>query len=353
MSILKWPFKFIKKHKIISFILFLIILGLVYYFRPKSPTPIQVYTVDYSNLVQTVSVSGNVVAKNEANLSFLTAGNITYLGAKINDTVKQGQLIAEQDQRLVLKNLQQSLISYSLARNTYDQNISNNNGISSPSDALNDSMKRVLQDNQYNLQEAVVSVELEDLARQNSIIFSPITGILTRSDITEIGSLATTTTIWTITDPNNLAFDMDVDEADIAKVKNNDQVQISLDPYPNKTFYLPVSSIAFVSHTTSNGSVAFTVETKLPVSNSKYNFRVGMQGNANIVTAEKNHVLTIPLSAISSNNSIFIKISKGFLEKQITLGLENDTEVQVLSGLKKGDEIAMQPSKILPSEIVK
>ena len=353
MNILKGFFKFIKKHKIISVVVFVIILGLVYYFRPKPVPPPQVYTVNYSNLIQTVSVSGNIVAKNQADLSFPTTGDVVYLGAKLNNTVKQGQLIAQQDQRTVLKNLQQSLIAYSLARNTYDQNIANNNGISSPNDALNDTMKRVLQDNQYNLQAAVVSVELQDLARQNSMIFSPINGILTRSDVTEVGSLATTTTVWTVTDPKSLAFDMDVDEADIAKVQNNDQVQISLDAYPNKTFYLPVSSIAFVSHTTSNGSVAFTVETKLPVSNSSYDFRVGMQGNANIVTAVKKHVLTIPLSAVSGNNSVFVKVPKGFVEKQITLGLENDTDVEVLSGLKNNDQIAMQPNKILPSEIVK
>lgn len=333
-------------HKVISFIAVVFIVIAFFVFRPKPAPPIATQKIQKGDIVQTVSVSGAVAAKNVANLTFPIGGTISWIGVKVNDTVSAGQTIATLDQRTVLKNLQQALITYSEQRNTFDQTLFNNGNAAGPQDAVNDTIKRVLQNNQFDLDKSVNSVELQDLARQQSILTTPISGIVTKEDTTVAGTTAVLgTTTFTITDPTSLVFSMDVDEADIGKIHPGQKVSLTLDAYPNDTFSLPVDTIDFVSHATTNGGNAYTVDVKLNNSASS-TYRVGMNGNADITTNEKHNVLTIPLASLVNTNQVYVKTTKGFVLRSISLGLQSDTQAEVTSGLAVGDAIALDPTQI-------
>lgn len=342
-------FSYLWTHKRISIPLVVILLGIIFIFRPKPAPPIATQSITLGDITQSLSVSGSVLAKTTSTLSFPIGGTISWVGVKAGDTVTQGQTIAVLDQRTVLKNLQNALTNYNLQRDTFDQAVANNNGISNPANALNDNMKRVLQDNQYNLDLAVNSVELQDLARQQAILSSPIAGIVTRADATTPGVTATPTMLFTVVDPNSVVFSMDVDEADIGKVVLGQKAQISLDAYPDETLTLPINFIDFVSHTTVNGGNAFPVQVPLN-NNSSYRYRVGMNGNATIIIAEKKRVLTVPLSSVTDTNAVYVKQGSKFVEKHVTLGIQSDTDAQVLSGLHVGDVVALDPTQVVKTK---
>ena len=338
-------------HKKLSIPAVVIIVIIILIFRPKPAPAIVTTVIQPTTLTQIVSVSGTVNAKKSVNLTFPIGGTISWIGVQKGDTVKQWQTIATLDERTAQKNLQAALIAYSLQRNAFDQKIADNNGISSPTNALNDNMKRILQDNQYNLDQAVNSVELQDLARQQSILTTPIAGIVTRADAVASGVTATATTIFTVTDPSSVVFAMDVDEADVSKVKIGQIAQITLDAYANTVYKLPVTSIDFVSHTTSSGGNAYTVEAKLP-QNVQDKFRVGMNGNADIITAQKQNVLSVPLSALNDDQTVYVKRGNKYVKTKVTLGLQTDTDAQVLSGLKQGDIVALDPAAVEKDKLV-
>lgn len=350
MKLVRQILHWIRSHKIISIFLLLAVGILVFLLRPQPAPPLETVAVKQMDLIQSISVSGSVNAKKIADLSFTSSGQLAYLGVKKGDSVTTGQTIAVLDQRSVLKSLQNSLLSYSLQRNTYDQNVSNNGGRISPNDAVNDSMKRIIQNNQYNLDQAVVSVELQDLARQQSILSSPINGIVTREDAVTVGSTVTPTSIFTIVDPTSLVLSMDVDEADIGKIQINQQVKVTMDAYPDTPLLYPVSAIDFISHTTTNGGNAFTVEVQLPA-NTASKYRVGMNGNAEIIINQRFHVLTIPQTSIIDSSAVYVKVPGGYSKRQIKTGLQNDIDSEVLSGLAAGDLVVLQPDKVLPSQI--
>lgn len=346
MHIINRIFSFLWAHKIISAIVLVILLIGAFLLRPKPAPVIATQTITYTDFTQTVSVNGSVAAKNQITLTFPTSGTISWIGFQQGDTVEKYQTIATLDQRTVLKNMQQSLLSYSLARNTFDQTIANNGNTQNPNDAVNDAEKRVLQDNQYNLEQAVNSVELANLAAQQSILTTPIAGIVTHEDVHVAGTTALAgQTGFTVVDPTSTEFDMDVDEADVAKVQLGQTAQINLDAYPNEVLSFPVASIDFTSHTTSNGGSAYTVAVKLP-NTTNYKYRVGMQGSADIITAKQNNVLTIPLASLINNNQVYVQTQKGFVKRTLKLGLQNDTDAVVLSGLGKGDKIALDPTQV-------
>jgi len=354
MNFLKSPFKkifrFIKNHRIISVIIVLIIIGLGFYLRPKPPKPVPTQTAKRSNFTQTVSVSGSVDSKSTVTLSFLVGAKLTYLGVKRGDTVTAGQTIAVEDQATAQKNLESALIAYSEQRNSFDQT-QINNGSRTPSESLNDNMKRILENNQYDLNKAIVSVELSDLAKQQSVITTPISGIVTQAGVEATGVNVGPTTTFTISDPNKMDFVMDVDEADISKVILGQTSSITLDAYPNTPLNLPLTSIDFITHPTSTGGNAYSVQVDLP-SNPDLRYRIGMQGNADIITAQEMNVLSVPISSIFDNNYIYVKKGILYEKRKVILGIQNNTNSVVEQGLSEGEQVVIDPTQVPQKSII-
>jgi hypothetical protein len=78
-----------------------------------------------------------------------------------------------------------------------------------------------------------------------------------------------------------------------------------------------------------------------------------MNGNADIIINAKYNVLTIQSSDVIDNNYVYVKTTKGFVKTKLVLGLQNDTQAQVLSGLSEGDTVAIDPTSVPQNLIVK
>lgn len=343
-SIVTGVFGFAKRHKLITAITIVLVAGTLFYFRPKPPKPILTENVSRGTITQTLSITGAVTAEQSVDLTFRVPGKLVTLGVQKGDIVAKYQTIATLDERTALKNLRSSLLTYSIQRNTYEQTARDQQAYK-PSDALNDTMKRLLENNQYNLDLAVNSVEIQDLARQESILTTPIAGIVTRADVKTAGSNIGVATTFTITDPSSLSFRMEVDEADISKVAVEQIVEVNLNSYPDKTIYLKVSSIDFVSHTTSTGGNAFDVKAKI-IEDNKYPLKVGMNGNATITTNKRANVIKIPLVSLIDDNSVYVKKGNTYEKRLIKLGLQSDTDAQVTSGLQEGELLVTDPNDV-------
>lgn len=341
---------YIWSHKWISVGLGVIILLLIIFLKPKAPPPIDTQTIGIGTIKETVSGSGVVDSKTTVNLAFPIGGKLTYLGVKKGDRVTAGQTIATLDLRSVQKNLESELIDYNKQRLTFDATQKANNN-HTPQDALSDSMKQALENNQYDLDKTILSVELQNLAKQNSILSTPISGVVTRADVQSAGLTIGVTTTFTVVDPDNFVFDIDVDEADIGKIKLGQRIAISLDAYPDTIIELPVTSVDFASHSTSTGGTAYTVQAALP--NTSGIYKIGMNGDADITIAEKKNVRTIPLSALVDDDHVYIQQGKLYKKILVKLGLKNDTDAEVVSGVEKGDIVATTPSQITDSMVQK
>lgn len=336
------PLYFLKHHKrrLLLLIITLIILGVILW--PRSVKQLETQAVKRGDIVESISATGTVNATS-VDLTFLIPGKLVYLGVKKGDQVKKGQVIATIDQQTLQKNLETKLRDYSLKRNEFDQTQSDNLN-RTPLEALNDDMKRILQDNQYDLDKAVISVELQDLAKQQSVLTTPIAGVVTQTDVTTAGVNIGLTTTFTVSDLTSTTFDIDIDEADIGKVNIGFPVKITLDAFPDQALNVTVQSIDFVAHATSTGGNVYTVQTTLP-QNTKFVYRVGMNGDAEIITNKKQNVINIPISSVLDDTYVFVKTNRGFEKRTVKLGLINDTDAEIISGLNQGEEVALDPTE--------
>lgn len=344
MNIAKSSLNYLLQHKKILLIIIVIFAVLIWFIFPKENTKIETVKVKKDNITQTVSASGTINSTTTVNLSFLTSGKLTYVGVKQGDTVTAGQTIATLDQRTARENLEQVLLDYSKQRNTFNATEEDNQN-RKPQEALNNEMKRILENNQYDLNKTINSVELQQLIIEQSILTSPINGIVTRADVQVAGVTATPTTIFTVADPENLIFQVDADEADIGKIVLGQKMNVNMDAYPNTNLPLIVTKIDFASHQSDIGGTVYTVEAKLPL-NSNNRYRLGMNGDGEIIVAEKQNTLVIPLSSLIDENHVYVQKAKTFEKRTIKTGLQSDIETEIIKGLKAGEEVVMQPDQV-------
>jgi HlyD family secretion protein len=159
-----------------------------------------------------------------------------------------------------------------------------------------------------------------------------------------------------IYDLSYLTMDISVDELDVSEVKVGQKVTITADAVEGKTYEGVVTNVS-LSGTTSNGVTAYPVTVKITETDG---LLPGMNVDAKIVVESVSNVLTIPVSAVSRGNSVLAQSDKsvsykdgdkitlddsskpvGFKSTSVTLGLSSDDYIEVKSGLKEGDVVAV------------
>lgn len=121
--------KFLTKKYILITIGILVVGGVAYaIFRPKVDTTIQTETVKQQNLKQTVLATGQVSSSTDLNLSFKGSGVVARVNAKVGQTVKVGDILANLDQKDQLASLTQARGSYAQAQANYNKVIAGATG---------------------------------------------------------------------------------------------------------------------------------------------------------------------------------------------------------------------------------
>jgi RND family efflux transporter MFP subunit len=97
----------------------------------------------------------------------------------------------------------------------------------------------------------------------------------------------------------------------------------------------------------------YTTHVALEPSANKTQLRPGMSAQVEILVNELPDVLAVPVQAIlqfKGKDFVFIKTSDGFRREEVTLGVSNDAHVEIKSGIKPGDVVAMTPTVLLTDD---
>lgn len=335
----------IKTHKLTTAIVLIAFgLGIYSYTNRAKPEYIE-YRVESGSIRDTLELSGKVTANSLATLRFPAGGLVTYLGAKEGDTVKKWQTLATIDSRQLQKTLEQKLNLYAIQRGTFEQTIDDNDN-SVPDADLGRELRRLLAQNQYQLENTVKDVEYLDLSIKLTRLTTPIGGILVKSPTKTSGVNVLATDTWIVVDPTSLYFSADLDETDLKRVVVGQKVEIKLDAYPDTTFESVVSSIAFTPKETTSGTV---YEIKLTLAESELSkLRLGLNGSATIILTDKSDVLRLPSSALTfegTKTTVLLKNGDKYEEKEVEVGIENDGFVEIIKGLAQNDQVYSQKSQ--------
>lgn len=311
----------------------------------------EISAVRKTTVIKTVSASGKIASETTVTLKFQTSGMLTWVGVKKGDQVKKWQAIASLDKKEIESTLKKKLLAYMNERwdfegtqDTYDINGRKIGTVPN----LTEAEKRILEKAQFDLDSTVLDVEIQDLAKKYATLYSPVNGIVTEVESPIAGvNITPTTATFTIADPTQMKFTANVDEVDVGQIRLGQKVGITIDAYPEEEFIGEVAKIAFASVSTSGGGTAFPVDIKLSA-NLEEKFKIGMNGDAEIVVAEKDNVLTIPVEAVVEKNgskTVRTLENKKITEVPVKTGLESDAIVEIVEGLGENQQIIVADKK--------
>ncbi len=276
-------------------------------------------TVQRGDLDAKVTATGTVNAVTTVLIGTQVSGTINALYVDFNSPVIKGQLLAQIDPATIqaqvdqavasllsaeanLKKAQASLLD---ARRSYERNkqlmaknfiaqsdLDTSETNAQAADAQLDAAKaQVLQGR------AVLSQARTNL--RYTRIVSPVNGtVISRSiDVGQtVAASFQTPTLFTIAeDLTKMQIDTSVDEADIGKVKVNQDVRFTVDAYPDMNFTGKVSEVRNAPTTVQN---VVTYDVVVQVNNAELKLKPGMTANVSIINDSRKGVLLVPNSAL-------------------------------------------------------
>ena len=327
----RWP-KILRSRRII---VAMVAVVLIIFFATRGGADkdkIKTVQVTEKTLETQVAASGKIQSENQASLRFQTTGKLAWIGVKEGNYVYAGQAIASLDTQDLQKRLQRDLNSYFKTRLDFEDVKD-----SQKDKVITDTLKRIAQRSQADLDNSVIQVELEDLAIKFSKLLSPINGyIVDKEDFFAGENVFPTDTIVTVADFGKMQFVAEVDETDIGKIRQDQKVKINIDALPDKIIEASIILIGPKAITTSTGATAFEVKINLK---GVEDLRLGMNGEAKIVIESISNALVAPLDAIVQDRYVWVKKDDTYQKREIEKGLEGDLEIQIVSGLEKDETV--------------
>jgi HlyD family secretion protein len=418
------------------------LVALFIYRQQSGYTKVLTAKIERQDLSTVVSGTGQIKAKYYVNLGATAMGRITHLYVKEGERVKKGETVAtiEHVQQEASVNGQEAAIaaartdvaSYIAAEKTQEANVEHakadleqkkldwdraqklyKDGIMAKQDY--DAKKAAYDTDVASVNQALAQLNQAkaqtDSARghlgtalatlkgdQNMLdltsAVAPFDGIVTNEPLREgetvVEGIQNTegSTIMTIADMSVVTAEVKVDETDIVNIQMGQPAEVTVDALPGKSFKGHVTLVGDQALLRSTGvatsqSTTGTEEAKdfkvvVTLDDPSTELRPGLSTTAKITTAHKDHVLSLPIQALTMHDPnddkpkssgdvqaassapvkskpvqgvyVLEKDKNGKLRAKfvpVTTGITGATDIEVLSGLTEGQEIVTGPFKTL------
>lgn len=363
---------------------------------------VEINKIELLDITETVAATGKIQPEVEVKLSSEVSGEIIDLPIKEGQQVKKGDLLVKINPDLVQSRLNQSQAGLQTVKAQLDQaeaalknaelNYNRNSalfekGVISKSEwdrsiADFESAEAAKKSAYYSVQSAAANVKQSRDNLSRTSIYAPMNGTISKLSV-ELGERVVGTAqmagteIVRVANLNNMEVEVDVNENDIVKVAVGDSTIVEVDAYLKREFKGIVTEIANSAQTTLSADQVTNFKVKIRIVPESYKdltdgkpenyspFRPGMTATVDVITDKKNQVIGVPISAIviktdttSGKKSkvkkkntlnaekfecVFVKIGEEAKLRVITTGIQDDSSIEITSGLSKGDLVITGP----------
>ena len=358
--------------------------------------------VSKSQIVEKVSATGKIQPEVEVKLSSEVSGEIIALPIKEGQQVKKGDLLVKINPDIIQSMLNRSEATYqnikaSLAQaeaslKEAEANYRRNEslfakGVISKAEwdrsiAVYETSKAARKSAYYSVKSAAASVNEAKDNLGRTTIYAPMDGTISLLNV-ELGERVVGTQqmagteLLRVANLNDMEVEVDVNENEIVKVNVGDSAIVEVDAYLKKSFKGLVTAISNASAANLSADQVTNFEVKIKILKSSYTellegkslnyapFRPGMTATVDIITETKPDAVTVPISAIvvktdtlSSKASytkekvntsdelfecVFVKNGNEAKLRVVETGIQDDSNIEVLSGLKDQDTVITGP----------
>jgi HlyD family secretion protein len=398
------------------------------WFRKPAALTVTTEAIKARDLDSVVSASGKIQPKRLVNISADTSGRVVDLAVNEGDRVRKGQFLLQIDPKSLRTRVDSGAASVNAAEASLDQQ---RQAIQTSRVQLEQARKTLARQQdlwrqQLTTREALDKAESDVQGAESALkerekqvggqeariaqeraglesarydlskvrIESPIDGIVTRRNIQEgetavIGTMNNAgTVLLTLADMSVIQAEVEVDETNIPNVSVGQLAKVSIDALPDRTFAGHVTEIGnspiqatganAASRQATNFKVVVVIDDNIP------EVRPGFTCTADITTAKRKNVTTVPIPAVAVRELVFdengqvvkvptdrrrrrtvepvaaaAELKPGQTRKEtegvfvvrngqvefvpIKMGIAGDKYFEVVSGLKQGEEVVTGP----------
>ncbi|HEV2046975.1 MAG TPA: efflux RND transporter periplasmic adaptor subunit [Chthoniobacterales bacterium] len=354
----------------------LILLFAVRQCRQRGAADFQTAPVTRGPLTQVVTATGTLNPVVNVQVGSQVSGNIAKLFADFNSQVKAGQVVAQIDPALFQATVTQAegdLANAQAALELTKLNATRTQALF----AQKNSSQQDLDQAMANLHQAEAGVKIKQGALDKAktdldhcTITSPVDGVVISRNVdvgqTVAASLQAPIIFAIANDLTKMQIDTNVAEADVGVVVVDQDVDFTVDAFPNRTFHGKVVQVRNAPITVQN---VVTYDTVIGVSNSDLKLKPGMTANVSIIIAHKDDVLLIKNAALryrpadatppetrstsspsgarpsggrerrSGERTVYVLSGSRPRPVQIKTGISDGIVTEVTEGLKEGDRV--------------
>jgi len=337
-----------------------IVLGIVLTRGTGPEGALTTVNVTRGDIVKTVLADGSLVMPDKAYLSFGATGTVEEVLVDEGNNVTKDQVLARLDAPSLESSVETAELGVEIAeegvkaaRAQYE--IAEINLDEPPPTVSEDVLELQLDAAKASWETAKLNLEIAELSLESAelnlekavVIVAPFDGVVADISITE-GKEISTATLATpaisLVDTSEIEMRGFIDEIDIAMVQLGQEANIILDALPDEEIK---GSVAFISPvgTTLAGVVSY--DTTITLENPVAELRDGMSATAEIIIERRDDVLSIPnryIRGTLENPIVVVLVDEQEEEREITLGLTDGINTEILSGLQEGEEVVLPTS---------
>ena len=383
----------------------LIVGGAVARGRGHKPTAVQTAKVARQKIVQKVSATGKIQPKTKVDISADVSGKIEKLAVVEGQWVEKGAFLiglareryvaavesgvanvsaAQANATLVHENLNRTKNEFERSKELLASgNESKATFEAKQADYLVEVARYKAAQDQVEQATAALKQARDDLSK--TTIYAPMAGTISALNKEQgeiaLGSQFQKDVILVIGDLTQMEAQVNVDENDVGSIAIGQKAEIQVDALPDRTLNGVVSEISNSANTSGNGTTEQKTEfaVKITITDPPKELRPGMTASAEIITKTEEKALSVPIQSVvvRTVDQLAMKGEKrkdaekrykadkdGFAEivfcveggkamaKQVKTGIQNENLIQILDGLKEGDEVVTGSYRAISKDLV-
>ncbi len=325
------------KKKIIIAVAVVIVGSIGWYFYQKHSTPVAVQSevVKRGDVSETVSVTGTLNPVQYADLSFQAGGKIDQVDVAEEAFVHTGDRLLSVDRTILYSELKDAQLAVAVAEQNELVTRRNKSGLYVKPDI---NARKFLTE-QTRQKARTIKAQMAE-----NILTAPFDGQVSRVDARVGETAAPRQVVMRLATPGSFLLEARVPESDIAKVAVGMMAHVTFDALTNNDIFEATVETIEYSATVVQGVVSYNVKFRLTEIDPR--LKDGMTGNIDVETAKRSAVLWVPFRALvkeGAKSYAQVRRANDIFEKvEVSLGLEGDDgTVEIKSGLKEGDEVAI------------
>ena len=324
---------------------------------PRPPITVELTPVVRKDMVDTVTVVGNLVGAATVDAVPRGQGRLDAVYVKLGDPVRRGQALAKIEDRELVEQINQAEATYNVSQATIrqrqaDLKLAQNNLERSRSLFERDLLPRqTFDDTEARYQAAVAQLELaqaqmaQSKARldelkinlANTVITSPVDGFVGKRTLDPGASVGVNTSFISVVDIRTVRLVINVVERDLRRITQGIVAETEVDAYPGETFLGRVARVAPILDPATR-----TAQVEIEIPNPGYRLKPGMYARVRFTVERHENALVVPTGAIvDQQGKLCVWVPEGDQPKfvPITVGIEHQDVTEIVSGVSEGQRV--------------